>query len=72
MDDGKSRWSNPTAFVSVYPADAMALNVIEYEQWNVAHFYDFSSRPACNLPKVAYSMCVAESSNQPQSKGDLE
>ena len=34
-------------------------------------FYDFSSRPACNLPKVAYSMCVAESSNQPTKQRRL-
>ena len=44
-------------FVSVYPADVIALNVIEYEQWNVAHFYDFSSRPACNFQKLVYSIC---------------
>ena len=25
-------------FVSTYPTDVIALNVIEYEQWNVAHF----------------------------------
>ena len=32
----------------------------------------FSSSTACNSENVVYSMCVTESSNQPQSKGDLQ
>ena len=58
--NGDGRKFHHHFFMPVFHPPFMALNVIcgacPYEKV----LRDFFSSPACNLPKMVYSMCVAE------------